>query len=258
MKVVILCGGQGTRLREETEFRPKAMVDIGGRPILWHIMRHYAQFGFTEFVLCLGYKGDVIRNYFLNYPVMNRDVRVHLGEGEKVEYLEPLSTEAGWTVTLAETGPATPTGGRLLRAWRYFNNETFLCTYGDGLSNVDLGRLVSFHRLGKRLATVTGVRPRARFGRIDVDSGKAVAFREKPSMEQGWVNGGFFVFEPGVASYLRSDLPLEGEPLERLARDEQLSVFQHAGYWAPMDTYREVQALNDEWSSGKPGWLDPA
>jgi glucose-1-phosphate cytidylyltransferase len=255
VKVVILCGGQGTRLREETEFRPKPMVEIGGRPILWHIMRHYSQFGFKEFVLCLGYKGDVIRNYFLNYTAMNRDVRVHLGT-EKVEFLEQLSTETGWMVTLAETGAMTPTGGRLLRASRYFGGEAFLCTYGDGLANVDIDRLVAFHQSGNRLATVTGVRPRARFGRIDVEEGKAVAFREKPFMDQGWVNGGFFVFEPDALNYLRSDLALEGEPLERLAHDEQLSVYQHTGYWAPMDTYREVQALNDEWSSGNPGWLD--
>jgi len=254
VKVVILCGGRGTRLREETEFRPKPMVEVGGRPILWHIMSHYSRFGHHDFVLCLGYRGDVIRNYFLNYRSMNADVRVHIGD-QRIEYLKPLTDETAWTVTLAETGSDTPTAGRLMIASRYFPGESFFCTYGDGLSNVNLRQLLEHHRTQRKLATVTAVRPRARFGRIDIRDGNAVAFREKP-LEEGWINGGFFVFEPGMLAYLREDVALEGTPLERLAADAQLSVYEHEGYWAAMDTYRELVALNDEWSSGRPGWLD--
>ncbi len=257
MKVAILCGGQGTRLREETEFRPKPMVEIGGRPILWHIMRHYARFELTDFVLCLGYKGDVIRTYFVNYPAMNTDVRVHVGT-QKVEYLEPLADESRWTVTLAETGAETPTGGRLVRAHKYLAEGTFLCTYGDGLSNVDLGKLLAFHRSRGKLATVTGVRPFTRFGELEVKEGLARGFREKPQLEEGWVNGGFFVFEAGVFDYLDLDATLEREPLERLTAAGQLAVYEHSGYWAAMDTFREVRLLNEEWDSGHPGWLAPA
>jgi len=257
MKVGILCGGQGTRLREETEFRPKPMVEIGGKPVLWHIMRHYARFGYTDFVLLLGYKGDVIRNYFINYPAMNSDVRVRIGT-QSLEYLQPLHEEMGWSVTLAETGPSTPTGGRLLRAKRYFDDGPFLCTYGDGVSNVNIAELVRFHRERGMLATVTGVRPLARFGHLEVEGGVASRFREKPRVDDGWINGGFFVFEPKVFSYLTEESSLEAQTLERLAADKQLAVYEHPGYWAPMDTYREAQALNEEWASGKPGWLEPS
>lgn len=254
MKVAILCGGQGTRLREETEYRPKPMVEVGERPILWHVMRHYARHGFREFVLCLGYKGEVIRSWILNYPAMNTDVRVQIGS-PGIEYLEPLGEEAGWIVTLAETGALTPTGGRLLRASTYLRDGTFMCTYGDGVSNVDLGALLAFHRQRGRLVTVTGVRPFTRFGELMVKDGAAVGFREKPQLEEGWVNGGFFVFEQGALEYLSDDATLEREPLERLVAAGQLAVYQHHGYWAAMDTYRDVQLLNQEWSSGRPGWL---
>jgi len=256
VKVAILCGGQGTRLREETEFRPKPMVEIGGRPILWHIMRHYARHGHAEFVLCLGYKGDVIRSWILNYPAMNADVRVRIGS-QKVEYLDPLKDEKDWDVTLAETGAATPTGGRLVKAKRHLEDGAFLATYGDGLSNVDLAKLVAFHRKQGKIATVTGVRPSTRFGELAVKGGVATGFREKPQLDEGWVNGGFFVFEPGIFGYLDEDATLEREPLERLARDGQLAVYEHAGYWTAMDTFRETQLLNEEWASGKPGWLEP-
>jgi glucose-1-phosphate cytidylyltransferase len=254
VKVVILCGGLGTRLREETEFKPKAMVEIGGKPILWHIMKHYARFGFNEFVLCLGYKGDVIRNYFLNYPVMNSDARIHIGT-QRIELLSSSKEEAGWTVTLAETGQASTTAARILRVRKYVSDERFLCTYGDGLSNVDILAVLAFHEKAGRLATVTAVRPITRFGELEVDAGMARRFREKPQLD-GWVNGGFFVFEPTVFRYLSEDNPLEGRPLEQLALDGQLAVYQHQGYWMAMDTYREAQALNAEWASGKPGWLD--
>ena len=256
MKVAILCGGQGTRLREETEFRPKPMVEIGGRPILWHIMRHYARHGHEDFVLCLGYKGEIIRSWVVNYPAMNSDVRVHIGS-QRIEYLDPLSDEQGWKVTLAETGALTPTGGRLLRVKRYLDGGTFLATYGDGVSNVDLKRLVAFHREHGRIATVTGVRPITRFGELHVKDGVARVFREKPQLDEGWVNGGFFVFEPGIFKYLTDDATLEREPLERLASDGQLAVYEHRGFWAAMDTYRETQQLNEEWASGRPGWLEP-
>ena len=256
MKVAILCGGQGTRLREETEFRPKPMVEIGGRPILWHIMRHYARAGHTDFVLCLGYKGDVIRNWIVNYPTMNTDVKVHIGS-QQVEYLEPLREERDWTVTLAETGATTPTGGRLARARRHIDGATFFATYGDGLSNVDLAKLLAFHRAKGKIATVTGVRPITRFGELAVDGGVATGFREKPQLEEGWVNGGFFVFEPRIFEYLDDASTLEREPLERLARDGQLAVYEHGGYWTAMDTFREMQLLNEEWASGTPGWLEP-
>lgn len=255
MKVAILCGGQGTRLREETEFRPKPMVEIGGRPMLWHIMRHYARFGHEEFVLCLGYKGEIIRTWVLNFPAMNSDVRVHIGS-QRVEYLDSRSEEQGWAVTLAETGALTPTGGRLLRAKRYLDG-TFLATYGDGIANVDLTRLVAFHRQQGRIATVTGVRPLTRFGELDVKDGVARGFREKPQLDEGWVNGGFFVFEPAIFEYLSEDSTLEREPLERLAAAGQLAVYEHRGFWAAMDTYRETQQLNEEWASGRPGWLEP-
>lgn len=256
MKVAILCGGQGTRLREETEFRPKPMVEIGGRPILWHIMRHYARFGHEDFVLCLGYKGDVIRNWVVNYAAMNTDVRVHVGS-QRVEYLEPLRDERDWTVTLAETGAETPTGGRLVRARRRLEGGTFLATYGDGLSNVDLAKLVAYHREQGKVATVTGVRPLTRFGELEVRDGIAQSFREKPQLDEGWVNGGFFVFEPRIFDYLDEGATLEREPLERLTAERQLAVYEHSGYWMAMDTYREMQQLNDEWASGEPRWLAP-
>ena len=256
MKVAILCGGTGTRLREETEFRPKPMVEIGGRPILWHIMRHYARFGHEEFVLCLGYKGDLIRSWIVNFQTMNSDVRVHIGS-QRVEYLDSLRDEQSWLVTLADTGQLTPTGGRLVHARRYLEGATFLATYGDGLSNVDLGRLIEFHRRHGKIATVTGVRPLTRFGELEVRDGMARRFREKPQLEDGWVNGGFFVFEPEVFKYLDENATLEREPLERLTADGQLAVYEHEGFWAAMDTYRETQQLNEEWASGRPGWLEP-
>jgi len=257
MKVVILCGGSGTRLREETEFRPKPMVEIGGRPILWHIMRHYAKHGHREFVLCLGYKGDQIRSYFLNYRAMNNDVRVQLGS-QKVEHLDRLSEQDDWSVTLADTGAETMTGGRLAKVARYVEGETFLCTYGDGVSNVDLGKLIALHRERGRLVTVTGVRPpSSRFGELEIRQGLAVSFAEKPQLHEGRVSGGFFVIEPKALSYIKGDEFFERGPLERLARDGQLAVYEHDGYWSAMDTYRDTLRLNEEWSAGHAGWLEP-
>src|SRR6266571_3297004 len=223
VQAVILCGGLGTRLAEETEIRPKPMVEIGGRPILWHIMKLYSHFGVMDFILCLGYKGDMIRDYFLNYSAMNSDVRVHIGE-RRVEHLEPFHAEEKWRVLLAETGLATQTGGRIHRAGKYVEGDEFMVTYGDGVADVDL--------------------------RGDL----AEEFREKPQLDEGWINGGFFVFRRKALDYIGPDTVLEREPLERLARDGQLAVFRHEGYWRPMDTMRERRALEEEWASGKPPW----
>jgi glucose-1-phosphate cytidylyltransferase len=253
MEVVILCGGMGTRLAEETEIRPKPMVEIGGKPILWHIMKLYSHHGFTDFILCLGYKGDVIREYFLNYHTLNSDVRVHLGE-QRVEHLGTFHEERRWSVLLAETGSQTPTGGRVCRVARYLKGERFMVTYGDGVADVDLRKLVEFHRSHGRLATVTGIRPITRFGELRIDNGFVTEFREKPQLDEGWVNGGFFIFERAVLEYLSEGSTLEREPLERLARDGQLAVYKHHGYWRAMDTLREKRALEDDWSSGRPGW----
>ncbi|HTB14890.1 MAG TPA: glucose-1-phosphate cytidylyltransferase [Bryobacteraceae bacterium] len=253
MKVVILCGGQGTRLREETEFRPKPMVEIGGRPILWHIMKHYAWHGFHDFVLCLGYRGNIIREYFLNYEAMNRDFTINLGRRD-IEY-HGTHQEQDFSVTLAETGEETMTGGRLKRVSGHLNDDLFLLTYGDGLSDVNLNKLVEFHRAHGKLATVTVVRPVSRFGVVHIDGSSHVeSFAEKPQAE-GWVSAGFFVFDRKVLDYLGGDdCFLEREPLERLAKDNQLMAFHHGGFFQAMDTYREYKQLNEIWSSGQAPW----
>jgi glucose-1-phosphate cytidylyltransferase len=253
MKVVILCGGQGTRLREETEFRPKPMVEVGGRPILWHIMKHYAWHGFHDFVLCLGYRGNIIREYFLNYQAMNRDFTINLGRQE-IEY-HGAHQEEDFSVTLAETGEDTMTGGRLKRVGRHIKEELFLLTYGDGLSDVDLSKLVAFHRAHGKLATVTVVRPVSRFGVVHIgNNGSVEAFAEKPQSE-GWISAGFFVFDRRVLDYLSGDdCFLEREPLERLAREQQLMAFHHEGFFQAMDTYREYKQLNEMWLTGNAPW----
>ena len=253
MQVVILCGGLGTRIAEESEIRPKPMIDIGGRPILWHIMKTYSHFGFTDFILCLGYRGDVIRDYFMNYGTMNSDVRVHIGE-RRVEHLESFHDERQWRVTLAETGPLTPTGGRIHRIARYLEGDRFLATYGDGVADTDIQLLLEFHLRVGRLATVTGVRPANRFGELRGEGDLVREFREKPQLEEGWVSGGFFVFERRVLDYLDVDSTLERGPLERLASDGQLALYRHQGYWRAMDTLREKRQLEREWTGGSPRW----
>lgn len=253
MQVVILCGGAGTRLAELTEVVPKPMVHIGGRPILWHIMKTYSHHGFDEFILCLGYKGEQIRAYFANYPVMNSDLRVHIGS-QRVELLEPLHDERNWSVTLAETGEDTLTGGRIKRAAKYIQGERFLATYGDGVSDVDLRRLVDFHLAHGRAATVTGVHPSSRFGELRVREGSVEAFKEKPELKDGWVSGGYFIFERRVLGYLGDDTALEGAPLERLAAEGELVMYPHEGYWQSMDTLRDVRALNERWRAGDAPW----
>ncbi len=253
MKVVLLAGGLGTRLREETEFRPKPMVEIGGRPILWHIMKIYAAQGFHEFVICLGYKGEVIRDYFLSYELRNRDFTVTLGSRE-VE-VHGNHSDSGWRVTLAETGQSTMTGGRIRRIRDYVSNATFLATYGDGVANIDVKRLIDFHVCQRRLATVTAVRPSSRYGELAIRDGAVTLFQEKPQVTHGWINGGFFVFEPGVFELLKGDDDsLEAGLLARLTERNQLSVYQHEGFWQCMDTYREAQHLNAMWDEGRAPW----
>jgi glucose-1-phosphate cytidylyltransferase len=253
MKVVLLAGGLGTRLREETEFRPKPMVDVGGRPILWHIMKSYAHYGFTDFVVCLGYKGDVIRDYFLNYENRHRDVTVTLGSRD----VDVLSNheETGWRVTLAETGEKTLTGGRLRRVAPYLGREPFMVTYGDGVADIDIKRLVAFHEGHGKLGTITAVRPSSRFGEVVIDRGVVQAFAEKPQVHAGWINGGFFVFQPEVLDLLTGDhQSLEQSVLEKLTAMNQLAVYEHHGFWQCMDTYREMEFLNDLWARNRASW----
>ena len=255
MKVVILCGGQGTRMREETEFRPKPLVDVGGHPILLHIMKGYAHYGFQDFVLCLGYRGQMIKEHFLNYEAMNNDFTVTLGSKPEIHH-HGSHAEDGFRVTLADTGLNSMTGARIKAVQKYVGRETFMATYGDGVSDVNLADVMAFHKRHGKLATVTTVRPISRFGVLQLDASGAVqGFDEKPQLE-GWVNVGFFVFEPGVFDYLSSDAScvLEQDPLKNLARDGQLMAYRHPGFFYAMDTYREYKLLNELWDSGNAPW----
>jgi glucose-1-phosphate cytidylyltransferase len=254
MKVVILAGGFGTRLAEETAVIPKPMVDIGGYPILWHIMKLYAHWGFREFVIALGYKGDVIKNYFLHYGELAGDLTVDLGRNVVTQTRRP---HEDWIVHLVDTGQATLTGGRLKRLAPLIGNETFLLTYGDGVSDVDPRKVLDFHRAEKRLATVTAVRPPARFGGImfDGDSNTVTGFAEKRQTDEGWVNGGFMALEPDVFKYLKGDSDvLEVDLLERLAQERQFVAYRHEGFWQCMDTVRDRQTLEKLWQSGNAPW----
>jgi glucose-1-phosphate cytidylyltransferase len=254
MKLAILCGGLGTRLREQTEFRPKPMVDVGGRPILWHILKMYAHHGLRDFVLCLGYKGEVIKEYFLNYEAMNNDFTMSLGRRSELTY-HGEHNEQDFHVTLAETGQNTMTGGRLKRAAKYLTDRSFLMTYGDGLANVNIARLLDFHSSHGKLATITTVKPVSRYGIVHLEPGGAISsFAEKPQID-GWVNAGFCVLDRGVLDYISGDdCMLEREPFEMLAREGQLMAFQHEGFFYAMDTYRDYQHLNDLWASGNAPW----
>ncbi|MGO9259584.1 MAG: glucose-1-phosphate cytidylyltransferase [Bryobacteraceae bacterium] len=253
MKVVILCGGLGTRLREETEFRPKPMVEVGGRPILWHVMKIYAHYGFRDFVLCLGYRGNVIKEYFLNYEAMNNDFSICLGEKSRIHY-HGRHDEQDFTVTLAETGSETMTGGRVRRAARYLDGDTFLMTYGDGVSDVNIAELLAFHKNHGKLATVTTVAPVSRFGIVELDENLVQRFIEKPKSE-GWMSAGFFVLDRKVIDYLGGDECIfEREPLERIAADGQLMAYRHNGFFYAMDTFREYQHLNELWSRKAAPW----
>jgi len=253
MKAVILAGGLGSRISEETETRPKPMIEIGGRPILWHIMKIYAAHGIDEFVVCLGYKGYVIKEFFANYYLHSCDVTFDLARNA-VE-VHHSKTEP-WKVTLVDTGEATMTGGRLRRVLDYVGDEDFCFTYGDGVANVDLTKLVAFHRERGRIATVTAVQPPGRFGALETDGERVTGFAEKPHGDGGWINGGFFVLNPGVERYLTDDdrLVWEREPLEGLARDGELSVYRHDGFWQPMDTRRELLHLQAMWDAGNAPW----
>lgn len=256
MDALILCGGLGTRLREETEYRPKPMVEIGTKPILWHVMKHYRAFGIQRFVLCLGYKGDVIRDYFVNYHHRSCDLEVDIGNGS----IEKLST-SNWDqldarVVLAETGLHSLTGQRILRAMQHIEGSTFLATYGDAVADVDIDALIETHRQMGKLATVTAVRPSSRFGELGIENGMIRSFAEKPQVTEGWINGGYFVFEKRAFEWLdpTKNEALETGLLEVLARNGQLAVHQHEGFWQCMDTYREMQLLNDIWNSGNAPW----
>jgi glucose-1-phosphate cytidylyltransferase len=253
VKVVLLAGGLGTRLREETEFRPKPMVDVGGRPILWHIMSRYASYGYKDFIICTGYRGDFIRRYFLDFRAMTTDFTISM-EGKGVVSYHDILSEREWRVTICDTGPDTPTGGRILKIQDHVGDEPFLCTYGDGLSDVNHDAVVACHQTHGTLATVTAVRPVTRFGVLEMDElGSVHDFREKSDVE-GWINAGFFVFQPEVFSYLKADSVLEHGPLEALAHEGQLQAYQHDGFFQPMDTYRDFSLLNDMWNSGSAPW----
>ena len=253
MKVVILCGGKGTRLREETEYKPKPMVEIGGRPILWHIMKLYAYYGHKDFILCLGYKGNVIKEYFLNYEFMNSDFTVHLGTKEAV--VTHNGHEEDWNVTLADTGFETPKGGRLLRVQPYLADETeFMLTYGDGIADVNIEELLKCHRTEGKIVTFTGVRPRSRFASVQISSdGSVVGWKEKKQL-RNFINGGFFVFHSEIFEYLTDDVELEEEPLEKLAHIGHVSMYKHHGFWECMDTYRDYKYLNDLYDKGVCPW----
>ncbi|RHX91199.1 glucose-1-phosphate cytidylyltransferase [Leptospira yasudae] len=253
MKTVILCGGLGTRLSEETNVRPKPMVEIVGKPILWHIMKGYEKFGYNDFILALGYKGEVIKDYFMNYHARMSDLSIALKTG-KITYSNPTAED--WNVTLADTGALTMTGGRLRRLKDQLKDSgTFMLTYGDGLSDVDIKSLVKFHKSHGKLATITAVRPPVRFGELSIVDNQVKQFQEKPQAGEGWINGGFFVFEPEVIEYINDDtVMLERAPLERLANDGQLMAYQHSGFWQCMDTLRDKQTLEELWNHGKAPW----
>jgi glucose-1-phosphate cytidylyltransferase len=257
MKVVILCGGKGTRLREETEFRPKPMVPIGDRPILWHIMKTYAAHGHTDFILCLGYKGETIKEWFRNYLWMVSDVTMQLGDRSQAVFHDDAE-ELGWSVTLANTGDETMTGGRIKRIERFIgDDEEFLLTYGDGVGNVDIGKSIAFHRDCGRTLTLTGVRPPGRFGELSVKNGVVTTFFEKPQITSGArINGGFFVANRRLFTYLNDDpgLVFEQGPIRALSGAGDLACFIHDGFWQPMDTYQEYLLLNRMWSDGEAPW----
>lgn len=257
MKAVILCGGQGTRIRDASELLPKPMLPIGGRPVVWHIMKSYAAHGIDNFVLCLGHKGWLIKEYFLNYHAMAADVTVHLGQDRPADYGAGPAREK-WNVVLAETGETTETGGRVVAIRKYVEGaDPFCLTYGDGVADVDISKLIAFHRGHGKIATVTAVRPPGRFGEMRMENGAVREFNEKPQASEGFINGGFFVFDGRRIWDYIGDNPgvlLEKEPLQKLARDGELMAYPHTGFWQPMDTLREYNLLNDLWARGQAPW----
>jgi glucose-1-phosphate cytidylyltransferase len=252
MKVVILAGGLGTRLAEETEIKPKPMVEIGGRPMLWHIMKHYAHYGHKEFYIALGYKGEVIKHFFMDYAAFSSSLTVDLAKNQVQMH---GNAAEDWVAHLINTGTETQTGGRLKRLQPWLQGETFMITYGDGISNVDLDKLIKFHRAQGRIGTVTAVRPPARFGGVLFDGDLVAAFTEKPQIGEGWINGGFFVFEPEIFNYLEGDRSsLEAHGMEKLAADRQLAAYKHEDFWQCMDTLRDKRLLESLWQSGQAPW----
>ncbi|HME82038.1 MAG TPA: glucose-1-phosphate cytidylyltransferase [Candidatus Eremiobacteraceae bacterium] len=252
MKAVILAGGFGTRISEETQTRPKPMVEIGGKPVLWHIMKSYAFHGINDFIICCGYKGYLIKEYFANYALHQSDVTFDMRRRDVIIH---QSSAEPWSVTLVDTGEETATGGRLRRVAGYLDGEDFCFTYGDGVSDVDIGALITFHRERGTLATVTAVHPPGRFGVLTMTRDKITAFAEKSEADAGWINGGYFVLSPKAIEYVASDdTAWEREPMERLARDGQLSAFTHTGFWQPLDTLRDRNLLNDLWKKGEAPW----
>lgn len=254
MKVAILAGGLGTRLREETDLRPKPMVEVMGLPIIWHIMDGYAHFNHKDFIVCSGYKNEVIKNWFANLHMFKSDFKITYGKGKtNYEFFDHMP-ETSWNVTISDTGASTPTGGRIQRIQKYVDNETFMCTYGDGLGDINIESLLKFHKSHGKIATLTSVKPPTRFGVIEIDnSGSIRSFKEKPQTDS-WVNAGFFVFEPEIFKYLTPDSVLEHEPFERLASENQLMAFKHDGFWQSMDTYRDKIELEALWNDGNPPW----
>jgi len=252
MKVAILAGGVGSRISEETEAKPKPMVEIGGRPMLWHIMKYYAHFGFNDFVIALGYKGECVKRYMIDYSPLASNLTVHLKNGDVVVH---DGDKEDWVVELVDTGQGTATGGRIKRLAPFMENGTFMLTWGDGVGTIDLCKLLAFHRSHGRLATVTAVRPPARFGKLELDGDMVVEFSEKPQLGEGWINGAFFVLEPGVFDYVDGDdTQWEREPLERLARDRQLLAYRHPDFWQCMDTLRDRKLLESLWQKGDAPW----
>lgn len=255
IKVVILCGGLGTRLREETEFRPKPMIEIGGKPIIWHIMKTYAYYGYQDFILCLGYKGEMIKEYFYNYEFLNNDFTIEYGNQKKIQ-LHSKNAENRWRITLADTGNRALKGARLKKIEKYIDGDMFMMTYGDGVANINIKNLLSFHQQNGKLATITGVNPDSRFGNLKINGNLVKTFTEKPNRTSRYVNGGFFVFNKNVFKYLSSDdnCDLEVGALEKLAQIKQLMIFKHKGFWSCMDTLRDVEYLNNLWNKKKAKW----
>ena len=255
MKVVILAGGLGTRISEETVFKPKPMVEIGNRPILWHILKIYSSYGFREFIICCGYKGYLIKEYFSNYFLHDSDVTFNIGSKENSFHMHQRR-EDEWKITLVNTGEQTNTAGRLKKVQKYLNNkETFLFTYGDGVSDVNLEKLIQVHHKNKRKVTLTAVQPPARFGALDIEDNNVVNFKEKPTGDNSWINGGFFVVEPSIFEHINNDqCSWEEEILPKLVHKNQLSAYKHEGFWHPMDTLRDRYKLEELWKNGKAKW----
>jgi len=250
--VVILCGGMGTRLAEYTEVRPKPLVEVGGRPILWHIMKHYSQYGFNEFILALGYKGEQIKRYFLDFYTLNQDFSVSLSDGN-IKNINENHCDP-WKVHLVDTGLSTMTAGRMKRLAHLINANTFMMTYGDGVSNVNLDALIEFHQTNKGLVTLTAVRPPARFGALEFDGNRIRHFKEKSVLHEGWINGGFFVINVEALNFITEDVMWEQAPMENLAVNGNLYAYRHEGFWQCMDTARDLRYLEDIWQSGKAPW----